>query len=425
MSSYPYYVEGTHDRGVVSAASGNKARDTIISNAEGRLVLDVVDRIFMLETNISPLTALLTNVGKDFSGGTWKGSGMLKASTINPEFMWIENTYGGRYAKNSGTYAASGAVTITVTGAGSSSAYIFTPGDVIKNVRTGENMLVDTVASTTTITIASGGRAFGSTAAAAGADGDELLIIGNANEENSGARNVNNVRSSRNSNYTQIFRTSIAATGTAQASKLYGGNELDTQRRIKGIEHARDIERAFFFGQKKYDTSGTQGHARRTTGGVLEFIEQGGAYVQDQDGMLTAPDFNTFLREGFTYNNGGAKTLFAGGKVVQAINEFARGQLNTETGANTYGVKVSTYMSTWGDINIVHHPLFVGEYAGYGFLLDVENCFRYRYMDGRDSKLRLNIQAPDIDGQVDEYLTECGLERKNAPYCALLKGVRD
>jgi len=137
--------------------------------------------------------------------------------------------------------------------------------------------------------------------------------------------------------------------------------------------------------------------------------------------MLTAPDFNTFLREGFTYGDN-TKYLFAGGKLLQSINEIARGQIQTKVGQTNYGVKVSEYMSAFGSIKIVHNPLFVGEYAGYGFLLDM-NCFKYRYMNNRDTKLLTNVQANDADGIVDQYVTECGLERKQAPLCALIKGV--
>jgi hypothetical protein len=60
--------------------------------------------------------------------------------------------------------------------------------------------LVTAIAGTTTVTF--GTRAFGTTVAAAGADGDELFIIGNVNEEGSGARNINNTRSNKESNYT-------------------------------------------------------------------------------------------------------------------------------------------------------------------------------------------------------------------------------
>lgn len=367
------------------------------------------------------MVSLFTNVGKVWDGKSWTGASIMKASTGNPEFGWFEDFYGGKYAKNSGTYAASGALTITVTGAGSSSAYIFTVGDIIKNARTGENMLVATIASATTITVAAAGRAFGTTAAAAGADGDGLFIVGNVNEENSGARNVNMTRVSKETNYTQIFKTSIAVSGTEKEADVYGPKDLVYQRAKKGTEHALDIEKAFWFGEKKSDTGGTQGHPRRSTGGILEFINAGNSYVQNQGGLLTAPDFNTFLREGFTYGND-TKYLFCGGVVLQAINEMARGQIQMRPLEKSYGMQIGEYVTAFGTVRLVQNPLFVQEYAGYGFLLDME-CFRYRYMNNRDTKLETNIQAPDVDGEVDQYISEVGLERKQAPRCALIKGV--
>lgn len=416
MPSFPYYTEPTHTQGTVSAG----ARTSATSSTEGRLIVDAVDKIFLLEPNRHPLVSLLTNVGKTYDSGSWKGSGMLKAETGNPEFKWFEDVYGGRFAKVNATYSASGGVTVTVTGAGSSSAYIFTVGDVIKNARTGENMVVATIGSATEITVAAGGRAFGSSVAAAGAVGDSLFIIGNVNEENASARNVNTTQASAQSNYTQIFKTTISLSNTEKAASLYGGADLPYQRAKKGTEHALDIERAFWFGEKKSST-GSAGHPMRSTGGVLEFINSGNSYVQNQGGALTAPDMNTFLREGFTYGNS-TKMLFAGGVVLQAINEIARGQIQTKPLDSTYGIKIQEWVTAFGTVNIVHNPLFVEDYAGFAFLLDMES-FRYRYMSGRDTKLMTNVQAPDVDGQVDQYVTEAGLERKQAPRHALLKGV--
>jgi len=419
-TNYPYRDEPTHDTGTTTVDNSNAARTTAVSSAEGRLIVDVVDKIHLLEPSRHPLITLLTNVGKVWDGKAWKGSGMMKAASGNPEFSWFESVYGGRYCKTSGTYST-GAVTITVTGAGSSSANIFTVGDVIKNARTGENMLVATVASATTITIAAAGRSFGTTAAAAGVDGDGLYIIGNASEENANPRNVNQTRTSKESNYSQIFRTSIAVSGTEKASNLYGGKDLPFLRAKKATEHSLDIERAFIFGEKKYDTNGTQGHPRRATGGINEFIQSGNSYVQNQGGVLTAPDFSTFLREGFTYGND-TKVLMAGGAVLQAINEIARGQLRMKPLAKSYGMQISEYVTAFGTINIVHNPLLVEDYAGYAFLLDMD-CFKYRYMNDRDTKLLTNVQANGTDGQVDEYMTEAGLQRIEASKCALLKGV--
>ena len=419
MNSYPYASEPTHVRGTVTEDSSNAARSTQTATDEGRLIVDAVDKIFLLEPTRHPLVSLLTNVGKTYSGGSWKGSGILKASTKNPEFKLFEDVYGGSYAKASGTCTAAAAQTPTVVGAGSSSGYIFTAGDVILNARTGERMIVGTVAATT-ITLAT--RSVGGTVAAAWADGDGIYIIGNVNEENSGARNVNTTKISPETNYTQIFKQSIAVTGTAKESGQYGPNDLKYQRAKKGTEHALQIEKAFWFGEKGADTGGTQGHPRRMTGGILEFIEAGNSYVQNQGGILTAPDFNTFLREGFTYSSGGPKTLFCGGVVLQAINEIARGQIVMKPLANSYGMQIGSWVTSFGKINIIHNPLFVEDYSGYGFLLDL-NCFRYRYMNNRDTKLYTNVQGNDIDGQVDQYVTECGLERNQASLCALIKGI--
>jgi len=281
-------------------------------------------------------------------------------------------------------------------------------------------MLVTAITDADTIAVT---RAFGTTAAAAGLAGDGIFIVGNANEENSGARSVNSTQSTPQTNYTQIFKTTIALSNTEKEANLYGGKDLPYQRAKKGTEHALDIERAFWFGQKNYNATfnGAQGHARRQTGGILEFIEGGNAYIQNQGGALTAPYLNTFLREGFTYGNS-EKMFFCGGYVLQAINEIARGQILMKPVESTYGMKISQWVTAFGTINIVHNPLFVEEYAGYGFLLDME-CFRYRYMNNRDTQLQTNIQAPDADGEVDQYITECGLERKQAPRHALLKGV--
>lgn len=408
--SYPYYTEPTHNQGSPTTA----ARTTATSATEQRLVVDAVDKVFLLEPNKHPLVSLMNTVKA--SDGAYKGQAIMKASTGNPEFKWFEDVYGGRYA----TVAADalvGATSIDVDGAGSNPAHIFTVGDIVRNIATGENIIITAITDTNTLAIA---RSYGATAAVAMTDGDGLFIIGNVNEENSGARNMNTTQATPQTNYTQIFKTTIAVSGTEDAAKLYGGRDLPYLRAKKATEHALDIERAFWWGQKNSDT-GSNGHPRRATGGVDEFITGSGTYVQNQGGSLTAADMNTFLREGFTYGNS-RKILFAGGIVLQAINEIARGQIQTNVGDTEYGIKVSRWMTAFGEVDIVHNPLFVEDMAGAAYLLDME-CFRYRYMEGRDTKLMTNVQAPDVDGIVDQYLTEAGLERKEASRHAKLYGV--
>ena len=408
--SYPYYTEPTHNQGTPAVG----ARNTATSNTEQRLVVDAVDKVFLLEPNKHPLVSLMNTVKA--SDGAYKGQAIMKASTGNPEFKWFEDVYGGRYARTSAA-ALLAVTTIPVDGAGATSGHIFTIGDIVRNVNTGENVLVVTGSTDTAIEVE---RGYGTVAAADMADNDGLFIIGNVNEENAAARNVNTTQATPQSNYTQIFKTTIAVSGTEDAAKLYGGRDLPYLRSKKATEHALDIERAFWWGQKNTDT-GVNGHPQRATGGVHEFVTGGNGFQQDQGGALTAPDMNNFLREAFTYGNS-RKMLFAGGIVLQAINEIARGHLQTDVGMTEYGMKVSRWMTAFGEIDIVHNPLFVEEMAGSAYLLDME-CFRYRYMEGRDTKLKTNVQAPDVDGIVDQYISEVGLERKEASRHAYLTGV--
>jgi len=177
-----------------------------------------------------------------------------------------------------------------------------------------------------------------------------------------------------------------------------------------------------WFGEKKLDYNGTQTKPRRATGGILEYILAGNSYVQNQGGPLTAPDFDTFLREGFTYSDDGVKYLFAGNKLIQAINEIARGQITMRPNETSYGMKIREWNNTFGTINIVHNPFFVEDLAGWGFLLDL-SCFKYVTLQDRSTKLEQNVQARGLDGEADQILTECGLQRMQPQKCALIKGV--
>jgi hypothetical protein len=86
MGAYPFYTEPGHQVGPITTTGPN---DTSVSKAEGRLVLDVVDKIFLLEPNMNPLTTFLLNVGKTVTDGSAGSSGILSAACVNPEFSWI------------------------------------------------------------------------------------------------------------------------------------------------------------------------------------------------------------------------------------------------------------------------------------------------------------------------------------------------
>jgi CTP:phosphocholine cytidylyltransferase-like protein len=63
------------------------------------------------------------------------------------------------------------------------------------------------------------------------------------------------------------------------------------------------------------------------------------------------------------------------------------------------------------------------EGAVYGYYLAsldlADDCIEYRYLTDSDTQLHQNIQANDLDGQKDEYLTEAGLMFANEKRHAL------
>lgn len=195
----------------------------------------------------------------------------------------------------------------------------------------------------------------------------------------------------------------------------------------KLTEHKFDIEDSFWFGEKKLqavgNTLGNQGHEVRFTGGVDEFINAGSSYIQEQSGYLTAPDLNNWLVNAFTYGSE-QKVVMAGNMFVKAVNETARGQIRLSNEETKYGIAISTYVTSFGTIKIVRNPRFVGPFSDRAYCLDfADDCLRYRFLANRDTQLKTNVQQPDIDGEVDQYITEAGLEFMEAPRHSLIRGI--
>lgn len=368
--------------------------------ASAKVKIDMSEKIALLQPSATPLITFLKRT---------KGNTLV---ANNPKFNWMEDGLGARWdAINAvGGYAVGITAIVVDTGAS------FIPGDQIKIPRTGEVMFVTAVnTGTNTLTVV---RGFGSTAAAAIVDDDPLVIIGNVNEEGAGKRALLSTQEAEMFNYTQIFKTPFGVTNTQNATAMYGGQDLSYQQKKKGIEHTVDMARAFYLGEKKLDTTGA--HPRRATGGLLSFLSSN---VYDAGGALTQANFDKNICEiAFRYGSS-EKLMLASARVVSAINGWALGKLQVKEGEATYGLAVTKYISPFGILNIVYDPLLEGaKYGGYGAILDVENI-KYRPLKGRDTSLSTNIQAPDEDQRVDQYLTEAGLEVRLPKTHALLTGV--
>ena len=362
----------------------NGQRGTLDGNQDNRKI-DMADKILLLEPDAAPLTVVTKNIQK-------KGTG-------NPKFQWQEDELDPRFDQvNNGAGYASGATSIVVD----NGAY-FEAQNLVYVPRTAETMRVTAIVGNTLTVV----RGVGSTAAAL-VDNDPLLITSTAQPEGDASRPARSRNQTTVYNYTQIFRTPWDATETARHSEYEADDDWDYQALKHGIEHKKSIEYALMVGARSEESS--SGQARRTTGGFRSFVTTN---ATDAGGALTEAEFFTALRPCFRY---GAKEKwgFASQLAVDVLNTFPRGKLEVQQGEKTFGLRIFQYISPHGTLNLVTHYLLEGTTLGGQIWVMDSDVVKYRYLvnkrGARDTTLNKEIQANDVDGRKDEYLTECGLE---------------
>jgi hypothetical protein len=368
---------------------------------QDRIVVDMSKKISLLKPRVYPLTTMLMRLSKQ--------------PTHNTKFEWLEDDLMARWTELDGAITNVATSVSVASGTGS----LIAVNDLIKITSTGEVMLV-TAVSTDTLTVT---RGYGTTAAAAAADEADVLIMGNAMAQGSGASAEKYSNTVTQYNYTQIFKTPFATTNTLEAIKLYGdASELARLRMKKGIEHGESIEYGLLFGERKQDLTGSQ--PRTTTAGLAYFIQSSGNVANIDTSALTKAEqvsaLNNWMEGLFTYGSD-VKVAFCSADMLTWLNGIEEDKLRIINSDNdaTLGLTFTEYQTVHGKVKLVQHPLLVQGYASRMYAVDLEEL-SYRPLNGRDTKLQTNIQNNDEDGRKDQYLTEAGLQAKQAKKHGLL-----
>ena len=365
-------------------------KETAVGNGNilsNRIVVDMAQEIAFLEPSATPLIVLTKK--------------MNTASVMNPKFEWMDNNLEVRWTKA----VATGTTTATSIAVTSGTGQYFTVDDLIKVSSTGEVMKV-TAISTDTLTVSRGignsgtGLAFNANA--------DILVIGNAAMQGSGAPAENVLGVTPFYNYTQIFKTAFSVTNTLEATKLYGMKELARLRKNAGIRHAKSMEYAFLFGKKSIDTTGAQ--PVTTTEGILTTLTGNANNKSVTKASATEADLMEFCQNVFTYG-GDTRTCLVSPDMLAWFSTLAGSKLQIIQNDmdTTYGLNISKYLTPFGVLNLVMHPLLRNGYASTLIALATEDLY-YKPLSGRDTKLVTNVQLPDEDGQRDMFLTEAGME---------------
>jgi hypothetical protein len=297
----------------------------------------------------------------------------------------------------------------------------FKAGHVVLNVNTGEIMwIVSSISGFVTVD-----RAQGSVAATAIAASDPMLIIGTAYSEGDGVSEAVTYDPSVVSNYTQIFRNVYDVTGTASAVRIrFGDGQFQKEARREALElHSIEMERAFLWGAKKEDlTFGSQ--PTRTTAGINSLVTTN---VTDFGGSVTINSWENVLEDVFE-DGASEKLLLCGNRTLNTLNKIARNHYTVSTTPveKTYGMAMTTWITPYGTLQIKQHPLLSKDptFNDWGFILDTAKL-KYKYLRGRDTQLRQNVQNPGDDSVKNEFLSECGLELSHETAHAVIKNATD
>jgi len=162
-------------------------------------------------------------------------------------------------------------------------------------------------------------------------------------------------------NYMQIFRNAWDVTGTARAVEYQTGDIVAKNKRDAGTYHSEDIERAIIFGKMAIGTQ--NGKPFRTMDGIQSQLSTN---VQAQATNTTWSDIDSFLQAIFERNVKGQpneRIAFCGNTVLSTMNAIARidgnqTQINLEPGQTDFGMKIVKWMTPYGDVSLLTHPLF-------------------------------------------------------------------
>ena len=360
----------------------------------------------LLEPNgTAPLQALLSMAGSE--------------STDDPKYNHFRDELPNRTVTVNGAVASTSTTAITLDN-DDDEAFIVA-GTILQNQTTGEIMRATADANLSANTIAVE-RNIGGTSHTI-ADNAVLVIAGHADQEGGTSPTAISFDPTTDFNFTQIFKTAIQVSGTLQNTYLRTGDK-EQEQLTKALKlHMGDIERAMFFG-KRHEANGSTANPTRFTGGLLTQITNvtDGASFGASANTITEKEFDRLLIETIFAFGSSEKVEFCGSRVISNLMEIGKNRWHPTQIDNAYGVSLTRYTTYAGDLLVYMHPMFRQTGMDQEMIILDMSELKFRYLQGRDTQLIRDIQAPDFDGVKHMYMTECGLEMTQAKVHHRIKG---
>jgi len=382
----------------------------------------------------APLTAILSK--------------MASEKTDDPEFNWWTKSLPTQRATITGRYTNTGlSVAYVDSGVAGDTLYFKMSAADVSQFRIGHQVLLRDASDLTVdvvgkcvARVANGADSYigalllendDNSGAGDLSDCDTALIIGNINAEGANMPEAIAYDPTKWYNYTQIFRTPLEMTRTALRTRLRTYDQYKEAKREALEMHSIEMEKAYLFGVPS-ERTGDNGKPERTTLGIIPAIKGGytgsGGTAGTVSNYIADTDFagKTWLEGGdewldkqleliFRYGSN-EKLAFVGTGTVLAINKLIKSNGNFDFNSKTtsYGIKVMEWVTPFGVINMMTHPLFSYEpTTRHSMVIFEPKDIKFRFIDDTmfkaDERLKKG-QWTSRDGIKEEYLTEAGLE---------------
>lgn len=391
--------------------------------------------LFRYPNGSMPLTAIMSKMSSE--------------RTTDPEFNWWTKSLATQSATITGVYTDSGLSVAYVSGGVSGDNLFFkmSAADVtqwrtghVGLFRDASDLTVDVVGIVVG-RVSNGASSYiqvelietdDNSTAGDLSDCDTALIIGNANAEGAAMPDSIAYDPTKWYNYTQIFRTPLEMTRTAMQTRLRTNEQYKEAKREALELHGIEQEKAYIFGVSS-ERTGTNGKPERTTLGLIPAIKGGYTGSAASSAGIVSNFVTDTASAGQTWLQGGEEWLdtklelifrkgsneklaFCGSGALLGINRLVKngGTFDYSPATESYGIKVIKWVTAFGVINIMTHPLFSYEDTTRNAMVVFEpKDIKFRYV--QDTMFKADDQVKkggwtSRDGIKEEYLTEGGME---------------
>ncbi len=368
-----------------------------------RFIEEIENKIWQYGPNLNPLIRIANKVKK-------RSVRQMSFKVLNdkrlPRFTRINN--GGGYNTS--------ATSIVVD-----NGNYARPQDIWENTATREHILVTGISSNTWTVV----RGYDTGAAGTGVamtDNDELMFVGNSLSERSTAPVSIQTDPGTVTNYLQFMSRTIGLSEIRDAIAEYGPKEKERQSKNTMFEFKVDAELAFKFGKPIADVEASSpldsaiSDGRWATGGLRYWIDSYAAtnalnaniaISQNTLWEFVAPSFEDMPED--ATGQGMELMALCGRKAFNVFHNWGMAPIQTSPSIKEFGLQLTTYMTPQGKLNLVQDYTLKGDqYADWMFIVNPSDL-EYVYLEGKDMKLKTNIQANDAHEVKDELYGIIGL----------------